>query len=39
LGNRAGAASDLRGMLSELESRNWSELASEVRAALAAIRK
>ena len=36
LGNRANAAKDLRVMLAELESKNWSELASEVRAALAA---
>ncbi|HEY3739651.1 MAG TPA: protein kinase [Bryobacteraceae bacterium] len=35
LGNRAGAAREMRDILAELESKNWAELSEKVRAALA----
>ncbi len=37
-GDRAGASQELRALLGELESKNWSQLASETRRALAEIR-
>jgi len=37
-GDRAGAWQELRALLSELESKNWSQLASEARLELAEIR-
>jgi hypothetical protein len=37
-GDRTRAAQELRTLLAELESKNWSQLASEARQALAEIR-